>query len=323
MSSATREDVSTGAGAEDVLVSTSSNPTRTQTVEERYGQALRGGYQRINAIIREYVGRRDVLALEGELTAVQPPRDFSFQRDDRKIEGFRDWLDRAQEDEVLDVIGQGENRYVRQAYETGVRTTNADLRQAKFADPDMDVAAVTRLPVHERTLQRLYTRNFSELKGLTDEMGRRISRELTEAMAEGAGPNDAARRITDIIGSIEDGTPHGAMARATTIARTEILRARHLGAQEQYQRFGVKLIEPILAPTACPECVAIAADAPYRVDQIGNIWPIHPNCRCSVTIYTGSADAVAGAIRVPAHRAEAFAEARIPMTPRRLHATAA
>jgi biopolymer transport protein ExbD len=73
--------------------------------EATRNQGFLGENLTINATIREYVARRDILGLEGELVAAQPPRDFTFARDDRKIEGFRDWLDRAQEDEVLDVIG--------------------------------------------------------------------------------------------------------------------------------------------------------------------------------------------------------------------------
>ena len=304
---ADRQDVDTGAGAEGVLVAPTSSPTKTKTLEKRYAQALRGGYQRINALVREYVGRQDRLGLgdrstsRGGVTAVAPPPDVPFLDDDETIGRFREWLDRAQDEEVLDVVGPGGNRYVRQAYETGLRETDADLRAAGWADPAADVTASMQLPVHQDTLQRLYTRNFSELQGLTDEMGRTVARELTDAMAQGQGPRQAADAIVDVLGTIEDGTPHGAQARATTIARTELLRARHLAAQEQYERFGVELVEPILAPTACPECVAIAADAPYRVSEISGIWPVHPQCRCSVTIYTGKQSTVtAGARRFSA-----------------------
>ncbi|WP_324757075.1 phage minor head protein [Haloarcula sp. GH36] len=322
--SATRQDVDTGDGAEGVLVARTDSPTRTKTVEERYAQKLRGGYQRINTVVRKYVGERDVLGLgDGELTAVEAPPDFSFIRDDQKISEFREWLDQAQEDEILDVVGEGENRYVRQAYETGVRATNADIRQAGVGTPATNAAVSLQLPIHQDTLQRLFTRNFSELQGLTDEMGRDVARELTESMARGEGPRDAARRLTDVLGSVEDGTPHGAQARATTIARTEMLRARHLAAQEQYQRFGVELVEPLLAPSACPQCVAVAAGAPYKASEISGIWPVHPNCRCSVTVYTGSAEATASAYRVPVEMAETLAASPAPMTPERLHATGA
>ncbi|WP_459191834.1 hypothetical protein [Halosimplex sp. J119] len=322
--SATRQDVHTGAGAKGVLVARTDSPTQTKTVEERYAQKIRGGFQRVNTVVREYVGDRDVLGLgDGELTAVEAPPDFSFIRDDQKVSEFREWVDQAQEDEILDVVGEGENRYVRQAYETGVRATNADIRRSGVGAPATNTAVSLQLPVHQDTLQRLYTRNFSELQGLTDEMGREVARELTESMAQGEGPRDAARRITDVLGTIEDGTPHGAQARATTIARTETLRARHLAAQEQYQRFGVELVEPLLAPDACPQCVAVAADAPYGVSEISSIWPVHPNCRCSVTVYTGSAEATASAYRVPVETAKTLAASPAPMTPDRLHATGA
>ena len=284
-----------------VAVAKTDDPTRTKTVRERYAQNLRGGYARINALVREFVGEKDVLGL-AELTAAEPPPDFTFSRDDQKIEGFRDWLDQAQEDEVLDVITRNENRYVRQAYETGTRSANTDIRQAGLGEPETEVAITLQQPVHVNTLQRLYTRNFNELQGLTDEVGREVARELTQALGEGTGPREAGRRITDVIGTVDDGTPRGAMARATTIARTEILNARHMAAAEQYERFGVEKVEPILSPSACDLCLEVAASAPYRVNEMRSIFPRHPNCRCSWTIYTGTSEATASAHvhRVPA-----------------------
>jgi hypothetical protein len=289
--------------AELVAVARSDDPTKTKTVRQRYAQKLRGGYARINTLVREYIGRRNRLGLE-ELTAADPPPDFSFDRNDDKIEGFREWLDGAQEDEVLDVISRNENRYVEQAYETGAKTANTDIRQAGLGEPDTDVATLLNQPVHEETIQRLYTRNFSELQGLTDEIGREVSRELSTALGEGAGPRDAASRITDVLGTVDDGTPRGAMARATTIARTEILNARHMAAAEQYERFGVQLVEPILAPDACAQCIALAQDAPYTTSEMRGLLPRHPNCRCSWTIYTGDAEATASTHvhRVPAEQ---------------------
>jgi hypothetical protein len=286
-----------------VAASSSTDPTRTKTVRGRYAQRLRGGFARINTVIRKSVGEEDILGLGGELTAdVSPPPDFEFLRDDGKIEGLFEWLRNAQNEEVLEVIGRRENRYVRQAYERGIRNADANLRDSGLADPsESTVATVLRQPVHKDTLQRLYTRNFTELKGITDEVGREISRELSTALAEGESPRDAADRLTDVLGTVDDGTPRGAMARATTMARTELLNAHHMGTAERYEQFGVKKVEPILAPDACSQCIAIAADAPYAVDVMRSILPVHPNCRCGWTIYTGSeATASARARRTPA-----------------------
>lgn len=305
-----------------VAVARTPDPTQTTTVRRRYAQALRAGYQQINALIREFVENRDFLRLDPDpgLTAARPPPSFEFTTDDQKVEGFRDWLMEAQREDVLAVIERGENRYVRQAYETGVRSANADIRQAGFGDPSGEVVATVRQPVHERTLQLLYTRNFNELEGLTDEIGREVARELTQALGEGTGPREAGRRIRDILGTVEDGTPHGAQARATMIARTETLRARHMAAAEQFERFGVERVEPLLSPTACEVCVGIAADAPYPVSEMRSLLPAHPNCRCSWTIVTDQ-EATA-AFYVPVERARLVAASPEPMTPARSHATA-
>lgn len=265
----------------------SEDPSRTKTVRREYARRLRGAYGRINAVIRDAVGSRDIFGLRegnGELLAdVSEPEGFQFVRDDQKIEGFTEWLDDAQEREVLTVIDRDGNQYVERAYERGIKNAHADLRAQGVDISRDDVREMFNQPVHRDKLQALYTRNFQELSGITKAVDQQVSRELTEALIEGVNPTEAARRITDRVDSI-------GKTRAEVLARTEILNAHNEAALTRFeQTLGadaeVRINAEILSAQdarVCEECEPRHGDI-LTIDQArqdGPPW--HPRCRCVV-----------------------------------------
>jgi SPP1 gp7 family putative phage head morphogenesis protein len=69
---------------------------------------------------------------------------------------------------------------------------------------------------------------------------------------------------------------------AERIARTETIRATSRWAMEAYSSLGIEYYEVLPALTACPICVDLASQNPYRVDDASWRPPFHPNCRCSI-----------------------------------------
>lgn len=263
----------------------SNEPTKTIGLRKEYAKRLRGALERIRAAAREGIVERDVLALEAEALADAPPA-FDFPRNSEKEEAFRGWLDEQLEEEILVEYG-GENSYIASSYERALRDANEELRQEGIADPS-PVETSLRLPVHEQQLEELYTRNFRALEGLTESIGQDISRELSDGLATGEGPRDVAGRVSEVLGKVEDGTNRGAMARATTIARTELLNSHHRATLTQWSEFGVQQVGILLAPDACSLCEELKSGEPYTLQEVHSLLPRHPNCRCSPTIYTGS-----------------------------------
>jgi len=195
-------------------------------------------------------------------------------------------LDTQTERDILQRFG-GENEFVAKAYERGVEDAQAELRTLGLAEGDVGVLAA-RLPVHREQLQALYTRNLNELEGMTDAIATDLRRELTEGLAEGAGPRDIADDLTGIIGRVEDGTPRGAMNRATMIARTELMNSHNNARLQEWERAGVTQVGVLMAPTACPQCQAYKAGEPYPASEAYANLPQHPNCRCSHHVWTGN-----------------------------------
>lgn len=264
------------------MAARSADPTRTKSLRSRYARTLRGGFSRINTVIREAVVERDIFGLgeDGQLIAdVMPPRDFRFDRDDQKVEGFVTWLEQAQADEVLEIIGQNDNQYVRSAYERGIKNAHRNLREEGIDIPVDELDRLFNQPVHRDKLQLLYTRNYRALNGITDDVAKEVSRELTQGLAEGTNPRVTARRITDRVDSI-------GKTRATTMARTETIHAHAEGALDRYESTGVSEVvgqaEFLTAgdDRVCDICAALDGNR-YSIEEARGKIPQHPNCRCT------------------------------------------
>jgi len=283
-----------------------ADPTKSRTLRRRYAQRLRGQFIKLRAAINDGVGQRDVFGLT-QPEALQPrdPRDlrdrtFRFTTDDQQVERFMDWLRRQERRGVLEVIGSGENQFVRSAYAKGVRHADAALNAEGLTIPGQELAAVFNTPVHQDALQMLFTRNFQELEGITEAMNQQISRELTDGFSRGLGPRSMARNITDRVEKV-------GMSRATTLARTEVINAHSTATLNRYEEFGTETVtiqsEFLTAGDSrvCPLCASLEGRT-FTIEQartetfdfsagaaqpssLSGTYPVNPpihaNCRCA------------------------------------------
>lgn len=256
------------------------DPTRTKTTRKRYAQKLRAGFSKINTEVRRGVRDRDVFGLDvGSDALAERVPSFRFTTDDQKTEEFLRWLRQQQEQDVLRTISTDRNTWVDSAYRRGVQHADTTARQAGVDVPANSLEVTLRQPVHRDTLQLLYTRNFEALDGITSEVSRQVGRELTQGFAEGVGPEDMARRITDRVDSI-------GRTRATVLARTETINAHSTATLERYDELGVEEVgvkaEFMTAGDlrVCPECASLDGEV-FTVKEARGIIPVHPSCRCA------------------------------------------
>lgn len=261
--------------------SRSEDPSQTKTVRQRYARRLRGGFSRINTVIRTAVVEHDAFGLTFD-ALVTPPGDYSFDRDDRKVDGFVSWLERAQDEEVLELIGRDDNQYIRAAYERGLKNAHQNLR-AEGVDVELaDLERIFDQPVHRETVQNLYTRNFRELKGITEAVDQQVSRELSQALVEGVNPDEVADRITDRVDSI-------GKRRATVLARTETLNSHNEAALSRYEQVlgddaAVQLEAEVMTAQddrVCDECEPRHGEVMSIEDARADGPPFHAQCRCT------------------------------------------
>jgi len=205
------------------------------------------------------------------------PRDFDFETEAQQVEVFERWLTRQTDREILQTFGQ-DNEYVTRAYERGVDDAHTELRTLGLAEGEV-AASATQLPVHREQLQNLYARNFRALEGMTDAAANDLRRTLSEGLAAGDGPRDIARNLFERVDTVK-------RTRANTIARTEVMHSHNRARATEWQRAGVQQVDILLAPDACEKCQALKSRAPFPADSAAGLLPQHPNCRCSLTIYT-------------------------------------
>lgn len=230
-----------------------------------------------------------------------PARDFDFPRSGEKAEAFLDWLQGVEDDEVLEIVQRSGGRivardrwqdvYVRRSYGRGLKHANARLREAGVdVDAIDDVVRLFNQPIHAETLSQLFTRNFTELQGITDAMDQEISRQLTQGFAEGWGPRKMARELNDRVDAV-------GITRARTMARTETIRTHSEATLNRYER----MLGPDAQVTGkaewrtagddrvCPICEGLEGQT-FALDEARGMLPIHPNCRCSWLPVVGSAN---------------------------------
>jgi SPP1 gp7 family putative phage head morphogenesis protein len=201
-----------------------------------------------------------------------------------------DWLQGQVNDKVLEVrtgqaIGRAGNRhwtnvYIRSAYQKGLAQSASRMRaEGAQVAPEWVTEAFAR-PFHVDRVALAFTRTFNDLKGITDEMDKQISRVLADGLSQGKGPMDIARSMTDRVGKI-------GITRARMLARTEVIRSHadaSLNVYEEAQADGV-LIEAEFATArddaVCQECQDAANAGPYTLDEARGMIPLHPNCRCA------------------------------------------
>jgi len=245
------------------------------------------------------VGTNDALGLKdpNHFITLQAagPREFAFRQSADKMEAFMAWLQEQVDRDILEVeYGAGQaivgyegwqDVYITRSYKKGMKRAQDELVKAGAAVPISDSAlqAAFFAPIHADRVGMLFARNFRELKGITEAMDQAISRSLAESIAEGRGPMQAARILQKRVGAI-------GINRARTMARTEIIRAHHSAMINTYRSAGIEgVIIRAEWRTAgdfrvCEECEALEGEV-FTLDEIENMIPLHPNCRCIALPY--------------------------------------
>lgn len=289
------------------------DPTHTTALRNAFVRNMKTRFAELVKVIRIGVVKQDCFGLKGrDMITYQmtPPGEhsFSFLRNPEKIDEFMKWLQEQVDKGLLTIgtfnqIGRGiENAwtdmYILDSYKRGLLRAQAELRKAGLTIPDIEMG-IAMTPIHLDRVGVLFTRVFSELKGITAEMERNISRILAQGMINGEDPITLANKLVAAI----DGTGMGtlgitdtlgrfipALTRAKMMARTEMIRAFHLAAIQEYRNWGVEgvtvMAEWMTAQDekVCSQCLALQGKI-FSLDEIEPMIPLHPNCRCIALPY--------------------------------------
>jgi SPP1 gp7 family putative phage head morphogenesis protein len=265
------------------------DPSFTRGTVRRYQADIRARWSAIQRVVRATVVTNDALRLgdlPGLFRAAQigPATRFQFRTDPAgKTEDFLKWLREQEDAGILETIRPGrtsrwQDVYVRAPYSQGVTHANSFLAAAGLEIDPSVVGSVFNRPIHAEALSLLYTRQFTDLSGITAAVDTQISRILTQGFAEGIGPRDMARNMSGAINTI-------GRNRSLVLARTETIRAHAAGTLNRYKEKGIKeVVGQAEFATAgddrvCPQCAGLEGTT-YSIDEASGVIPVHPQCRC-------------------------------------------
>ena len=124
-----------------------------------------------------------------------------------------------------------------------------------------------------------YALNWIKLRSLT--LAKSINKTTLEALRnELALGFEAGESITQLSKRIEGYFTDNSKVRAEMVSRTEVITASNRGANDRYQKEGIKQVEWFTSPGGCPECEALNGNI-YPIDS-GERPSLHPNCRCTI-----------------------------------------
>ena len=310
------------------------DPTRTTALRNAFVRDMKRRYKELTDVIRQAVDVQDCFGLrQGTIRTFQmtPPGAgmFAFPRSADKVVAFMRWLQDQIDRGLLEVgefqqIGVGvesawTNKYILDSYKRGVMRSRYELQKAGFNVPSIEATGGIGIsfstPFHIDRLGLLYSRTFTELKGITAQMDQQISRVLAQGIADGDNPHLLARKLVSTINGIGRDklgldisytriSPKTgeeivvkyfmpAERRAEIIARTEVIRAHHQAMIQEYRNWALEGVyvkgEWKTAGDArvCEKCAELEGHI-YTLDEIEPMIPLHPQCFIDqqVPIYT-------------------------------------
>lgn len=265
------------------------DPSRTKTLRNKFAAELRGRVARVNAAVREVLIQDDALGLiNRRITANE---DWSLLPKGQQLAAFRRWLDKKLDDEILK---EGPEGFIESAYKKGSRRAAKDMKKAPDIKTPTELGGIT-LPSGEdqaailssafnegvgvEKLAIIKTQTKNNISGLSATLRERISDRVAVGMVRGDSPYDMADEITRI-------TKKVGKNRATTIARTEVIRAHAEGALDMMESMGAEEIGVAVEwstagdTRVCPLCEPLE-EVIIPIKKAHGMFPRHPNCRCT------------------------------------------
>lgn len=295
-----------------------SNPTRTKGITKRWITQFNKRYGLL-------VKKINNLLLNGDDGGIPVPlvdpitlepiinQDFVFESNPVSVMRFMAWL-QLQIDAVI--IGTGatpqsnwQNQYINQAYIRGVGASKAQLRALGITASQFEGIAAADIvgtaqasllsglsfdqmlelgPLHLESIRNIYTRDFTQLRGITDTMSQQIARVLTDGIEQGLSVKEIARNITNRVNKI-------GLTRSKLLARTETVRSYNIGLINEGDQFSELTGEETKYQWKDSDDSRVR---PVHVRRDGNIYDKQtalrligePNCRCALQIYIDESD---------------------------------
>ena len=289
------------------------DPTGTTTLRNLFARAMSKRFNELVSTIKKAIINQDCFGMRKESIqthqmSIPGQGAFAFTRSSDKVEAFMKWLQQQIDKGILEVTifqqaghsveSAWTNLYILDSYKRAVIRARYELKKAGYDVPSMEqtggIAMSMSTPFHMDRVGLLFTRVFSDLKGITSAMDAQISRVLAQGMADGDGMMLIARKLVATINGTEMGELGitdtlgrfiPAARRAEMLARTELIRAYADASLQEYKNWGVIGVSADVEfvssndDRVCPECSDLNGQV-FTLDEASGVLPVHVNCRC-------------------------------------------
>lgn len=289
------------------------DPTRTALLRRSFAADIRRRFSRFKKTVWNLIATKDAFGLnenKRKLTANAPTDpltpQYKFLQDDRKLEEFNKWILSQIQAGILTAHSETGAiataayisapwlaKYIESGYRTGMLRAYLEVHKSELSKPagfiEGSKAEFLRSsfgrPERISKVKMMYTRAWTDLKGVTEEMATQMSRVMADSMAHGRGAVETARLLSKTIDGITK-------KRALAIARTEIIRVHAEGSLDAFEDLGVKELGVDLEwstagdNAVCQKCksASVGEDGKpiiYTVKQARGLIPRHVGCRCA------------------------------------------
>lgn len=288
------------------------DPTRTTALRNAFARDMQRRFNELKNVIRKAILDDDILGLVNSGPTVfelnSPGRKaFQFLTKEQKVQAFMDWLEEQTKKGIIQTrtltqIGNATqqpwtNTYISDSYKRGVTRSRYEMHDINKAIPTLEttggILASMSTPFHADRVGMLYIRAFEELKDINSVMATQISKVLSQGLVDGDNPRLLAKKLISTIDGSGDtlairdtlGRFIPAQRRAEMLARTEVIRAHHVGMVQEFRNWGqvgVKVKaewQTAEDGRVCEQCRSLEGKI-YTLDQIEGMIPLHPMCRC-------------------------------------------
>ena len=272
-----------------------SDQMLSKSLKERYSEMMKSIENDINRFYINYANK-DHISMDEAIKKVASFDVKAFQDTAKKMVENKDFSEYA-------------NERLR-AYNATMRINRLEMLKSKIGEELVNVDAsvekdirnhLTNSYQNEATRQAgiLGDNKFDGIKGKVDkvidasfqgatwsqrlwvshiELKSKIDGLLTRSLIQGQNPKTLVKDLMPLISKNVDNRRFV----AERLAITETSRVQDQAQMDTFKRLGFEYVRWVAEPTACDECVDIAAenDGIYSVDKVPAI-PVHPMCRCS------------------------------------------
>ena len=263
----------------------SDDPTRTLTLRNKAVSEINRRFKQLNRLIVESVKENKVFVDNAQALRKE---EFIFLRDADKLKKFDAWLQGVIAEIILSGSVQKDDSninwllaYIDTAYRKGIKKSTSVMQQRLGKNVIPDLPNLVNLPPHARAMELIFTRDFDQLKGITEAMSQQISYVISEGILQGENPNDMAKRITDRVEKI-------GITRAKLLARTEVINAFNLARINNVDAYSDFLGEEVVFRWISGVDARVRQTHRERNNKFYSkekVTPLigEPNCRCTIT----------------------------------------